>query len=156
MDCFELESWIMYSFLSWYVLLVVGLEKWSKDLGFENFDAISSLLDFDFIVWVLLRLPSSFPSQLILLMVVQSEYMKLDVGKVVDHMTRESCVPTDSVKSGDYSSLVHNIGTGHILSQIIPIRHIWLIHIVHSRVGVIRVKWGRGEIWICWPKGLPL
>ena len=38
--------------------------------------------------------------------------MKQDVGKVVDHMTRGSCIPTDSVKSGDdYSSLVHNIET---------------------------------------------
>jgi len=37
----------------------------------------------------------------------------LDVGKVVDKMTRGSCIPTDSVKSGyNYSSLVHNIGTG--------------------------------------------
>jgi len=32
---------------------------------------------------------------------------------VVDHNTRESCISTDSVKSGDdYSSLVHSIGTG--------------------------------------------
>ena len=39
----------------------------------------------------------------------EKEYMKLDVGKVVDHMTRESCIPTDSVKSGDdYSILIHN------------------------------------------------
>ena len=38
--------------------------------------------------------------------------MKQDVGKVIDHMTQESCIPTDSVKSGDdYSSLVHNIRT---------------------------------------------
>ena len=39
--------------------------------------------------------------------------MKLNVGKVVDHMTRGSCIPTDSVKSDyDCSSLVHNIRTG--------------------------------------------
>jgi len=39
--------------------------------------------------------------------------MKLDVGKVGDHMTRESCIPTDSVKSNDdYSSLIHSIRTG--------------------------------------------
>ena len=39
--------------------------------------------------------------------------MKLDVGKVVNYMTRGSCIPTDSVKSGDdSSSLVHSIGTG--------------------------------------------
>ena len=36
--------------------------------------------------------------------------MKLDIDKVVDHMTRESGIPTDSVKSGDdYSSIVHSI-----------------------------------------------
>ena len=47
------------------------------------------------------------------MVVREKEYMKLDVGKVVDHITRESCIPTDSVKSGDnYSSLVHSIGTG--------------------------------------------
>ena len=39
--------------------------------------------------------------------------MKLDVGRVVDNMTQESCIPIDSVKnSDDYFSLVHSIGTG--------------------------------------------
>ena len=39
--------------------------------------------------------------------------MKLDVGRVVDNMTRGSCIPIDSVKSSDdYSSHVHSIGTG--------------------------------------------
>ena len=39
--------------------------------------------------------------------------MKLDVGKVVDNMTRGSSIPIDFVKnSDDYSSLVHSIGTG--------------------------------------------
>jgi len=39
--------------------------------------------------------------------------MKLDVGKVFDHMTQGSCIHTNAVKSGDdYSSLVHSIGTG--------------------------------------------
>ena len=73
-----------------------------------------SLLEFEFIAQALLRLPSSFPSQLILLMVVQEkEYMKLDVGKVADNMTQGSCIPIDSVKSSDdYSSLVHSIRTG--------------------------------------------
>jgi len=67
--------------------------------------------------------------------------MKLDIGKVVDHMTRESCIPTNSLKRGnDYSSLVHSIGTGALLSRIIPIRHIWLVHVIHSPVRVIRVK----------------
>ena len=40
--------------------------------------------------------------------------MKLIVGKVVDHMTQGSCIPTDSVKrrDDDCSSLIHNIGIG--------------------------------------------
>ena len=41
------------------------------------------------------------------------EYMKLFAGKVVDSKTRESCILTHSVKSGDdYFILVHNIGIG--------------------------------------------
>ena len=39
--------------------------------------------------------------------------MKLNIGKIVDNITRGSCIPIDSVRSsGDYSSLVHSIGTG--------------------------------------------
>ena len=39
--------------------------------------------------------------------------MKLEVSKLVDHMTLGSCIPTDSVKSGDdCPGLIHNIGTG--------------------------------------------
>ena len=39
--------------------------------------------------------------------------MKLDVGRIVDNMTRGSCIHIDSVKSGDdYSSHVHSIRTG--------------------------------------------
>jgi len=37
----------------------------------------------------------------------------LNAKMVVDNMTQGSCIPIDSVKSSDdYSSLVHNIGTG--------------------------------------------
>jgi len=73
-----------------------------------------SLLEFEFVAQALLRLPSSFSGQLILLMVAQEkEYMKLGVGKVVDNMTRESCIPIGFVKSSDdYFRLVHSIGTG--------------------------------------------
>ena len=73
-----------------------------------------SLLEFEFIAQALLRLPSSFFSQLILLMIAQEkDYMKLGVGKVVDNMTQGNCTPIDSVKSSDDSfSLVHSIGTG--------------------------------------------
>ena len=73
-----------------------------------------SLLKFEFVAQAHLKLPFSFPCQLIFLMVVrEKEYMKLDVGKVVDNMTRESCIPIDSMRSSDdYSSLVRSIGTG--------------------------------------------
>jgi len=45
--------------------------------------------------------------------------MKLDVGRVVDNMTRGSYIPIDSVKSSDdSSSLIHSVGTGaHIDSD---------------------------------------
>ena len=37
------------------------------------------------------------------------EYMKLFVGKAVDSKTQESCISTNSVKSGDdYPNLIHN------------------------------------------------
>ena len=43
----------------------------------------------------------------------EKEYMKLDVGKVIDYMIQGSCIPSDSVKSGDNcSSLIHNIRIG--------------------------------------------
>ena len=41
------------------------------------------------------------------------EYTKLNVGQVVDSMTRGSCIPTDLVKSDDnHPNLIHNIGVG--------------------------------------------
>jgi len=74
----------------------VRLEKWSKDLGFENFDGILSLLEFKLAARALLKLLSSFLSQLVLLLIVwEKEYMKQDVRKVVGHMTRGSCILTD-------------------------------------------------------------
>jgi len=43
----------------------------------------------------------------------EKDYMKLGVGKVVDNMSQESCIPIDSVKSSDnYSNLVHSIRIG--------------------------------------------
>ena len=108
----------------------MGLRKWSKDLGFENFDGISSLLDFEVVTRVHLRLPSSFFRQLVLLMV--EEYMKLDVGKVIDHMTRESCIPTDYVKSGnDYSSLIHSIGTRAQIESDTPNSAYMILSLIH-------------------------
>jgi len=41
------------------------------------------------------------------------EYMKLFGCKVIDYETRGSCIPTDSVKTGDdYLNLIHNTGIG--------------------------------------------
>ena len=82
--------------------LLWGLEKWSKNLGFKIFDGILSLLDFEFAARALLGLPSSFLSQLALLLVDwEKEYMKQNVGKIFDNMIQGSCISTDSVKSGD-------------------------------------------------------
>jgi len=68
---------------------------------------------------------------------------------VVDNMTRENCIPIDSVKSGgDCSSLVHNIGNGAFIDSIRPIRYTWLIKVMICWVGDIQVKRGRGEVWI--------
>ena len=44
--------------------------------------------------------------------------MKLFVSKVVDSKTRKSCIPTDSVKSGDdYPNLAHNTGTWEYINS---------------------------------------
>ena len=98
-----------------------------------------SLLEFEFVTQALLRLPSSFPSQLVFLMVIRKEeYIELDVGKVVDNMTQGSSIPIDSVKSSDdYSSLVYSIGTGICIDQIRPIWHTRLVRIMICRVGNI-------------------
>ena len=86
---------------------MLRFEKWSRGLRFENFDGIMSFSDFKFVAQPLLE---SYRSQIFLLSIVLDKN-HMNVGKVVDKMTWESCIPTDSVKSGDdYSSLVHNIG----------------------------------------------
>ena len=47
------------------------------------------------------------------MVVREKEYMNLDAGKLVDYMTRESYITTESVKiSDDCSSLVHSIEIG--------------------------------------------
>jgi len=71
----------------------------------------------------------------------------LNVGKVVDKMTRKSCIPTDSVKSEYGSSLVHNIGTrAYVYSDKTNLAY--LVKVMKCGVGVIRIKRDRGEIWI--------
>ena len=75
-------------------------------------------------------------------------YMKKIVGKVVNNMTQESCIPTDSVKSGDdYPVLFIILELGHILIRIKPIKYTWLVKVMKYPVGNIRVKRGRSEIW---------
>ena len=76
------------------------------------------------------------------------DYMNLFVGKVVEHNTRGSCIPTDSMKSGDdYSSLVHSIGTGACIDSD-KINSAYLVEAMICRVGNIRVERGRDVIWI--------
>ena len=68
---------------------------------------------------------------------------------VADNMTRGSCIPTDSVKSGDdCSNLIYILGLGHILIRIRPIQHTWLVKVMICRVDNIRIKRDRGEVWI--------
>ena len=65
--------------------------------------------------------------------------MKLNVGKVVDKMTRAICIPTNSIKSedDDYFNIFQNIGLGHILIRIRPIKHTRLGRVMKCRVGNI-------------------
>jgi len=45
--------------------------------------------------------------------------MKLNIGKIVDNITRGSCIPIDSLKSGDddYFSLVYSIWSGPLVDS---------------------------------------
>jgi len=45
--------------------------------------------------------------------------VKLEVGKIAfDNVTREKCISTDWMKSGDdYSNLDHNSGIGHYIES---------------------------------------
>jgi len=90
----------------------VGLENWSRDLGFRNYLEELSLFGFIIVVWTKGRLRNSFLKKFFLLKVgLGMEYMKLFVGKVVDSKTRGSCIPTNSMKGrDDYPNLVHNTG----------------------------------------------
>ena len=59
------------------------------------------------------------------------KYMKLFVGKVVDSKTRGSCIPTDSVKSGDDCPFLFKVlGLGYILIRIRPIWNTWLVKVI--------------------------
>ena len=76
---------------------MVGLGKWSKDLEFKNFEGIVSQSYFKLVAWTHSRLPDNFLTQIFLQSVVlEKEYMKLNIGKAVDKMTRGSCILTDS------------------------------------------------------------
>ena len=70
--------------------------------------------------------------------VLDKEYMKLVVCKVVDHITRGSCIPTDL--RGEIlivSVLFIILRLGHMLIQIKLIRHTWLVTVMKCRVGDI-------------------
>ena len=54
-----------------------------------------------------------FLKKIFLLVDLDIEYTKLNVDQVVNSMTRESCILTHSVKSGDdHPNLIHNTGVG--------------------------------------------
>jgi len=65
--------------------------------------------------------------------------MKPDVGKivngVVDNMTRGRCIPTDSMKSGDNYSNLHNFGNGDYIESDKTNRHIWLVFSIDLQRG---------------------
>ena len=105
-----IKAFILFPSQLVLLLVVVGLEKESMDRAFENFYGIVSPSCFDLVSRTHARLLESFWNPIFpLLIVVEKKYIKLNVDKVVDHITRESCIPTDSMKSGDdYSNLVYN------------------------------------------------
>jgi len=75
--------------------------------------------------------------------------MKLNVGKVVDKMTRGVVSPLTRWRMVmTIPSLTIILGLGHMLSQIKPIQHTWLVKVMQCRVSDIWVKRGQGEIWI--------
>ena len=140
------------TFLAHILLQLDVLEKeyMEFDLG-----RIVNWANFEFVVGTQVWLPYSF-SNWIFLRLVEQEKEDMDpnrgmqiVDKVVENLTQGRWILMNFVKSGNYFEIIAiGLGTWIILSRIIPTRHIWLVHVVHSRVGVIRVKWGQGEIWI--------
>ena len=57
-------------------------------------------------------------------------YMKLFVGKVIDSKPRGSCIPTDSVKSGDGCPiLVHSTGIVAYIDSDKTNWHTWLVKV---------------------------
>ena len=60
--------------------------------------------------------------------------MKVDVGKIFDHMTQESYIPTDSVKSrDDYSNFVHKLEIGAYVDSD-KAWHTWLVKMLLGKV----------------------
>ena len=79
---------------------MVGLEKKSLDLGFENFVGGVSPPCFGIVVRTHSRLLYSFLTQFFLQIAVRKkEYMELNVRNVVGNMARGYCIPIDSMKS---------------------------------------------------------
>ena len=59
--------------------------------------------------------------------------------RLVDRMTQGSCIPTDSVKSGnnDCSGLVHKLRLGHMMIRIRPIQDTWLVKVMKCWLSII-------------------
>ena len=71
--------------------------------------------------------------------------MKLNVGIVVDNMTRGNCIPINSMRSSDDCySLVHNIGTGAYIESDKANLTCLVVKVMICRVGNIRVKRDQG------------
>ena len=72
----------------------------------------------------------------------------MNVAKVVDKITLESCIPIDLVKSvdDDYFSLVHNIMTKAYV-DLDKTNPAYLVKVMKCRADVIRIKRRRGKIW---------
>ena len=63
-------------------------------------------------------------------------------GKVVDNMTQESCIPTDSVKSDDdHLNLVHNTGVG-VCTDSDKTNPVYLVGLIISESKEVDVKYG--------------
>ena len=68
---------------------------------------------------------------------------------VVDNMTWGNCIPIDYVKSSVVVLVFFIIlKLGHVLIRIRAIWDTWLVKVMICQVGNIRVKRGRGEVWI--------
>jgi len=138
------------------IFLWVVLGKNYKNFG--NFVDMMRPSGFQIVFGPVLLLPNSFQMMIFLQLVVQEkEYMNQNwwmnileiMDKKVENLTRVGRSPWTLWRVKIILKIVViRLRIWVILSWIIPTRHIWLVHVVHIRVGVIRIKWGQGEKWI--------